>query len=364
MRRFRHLYPDLNKLQQVLAQPETAYARLFPKGKISEAAIDNRRKLKRLHKIESTRASIEKMQRSTDDLEMEFTSLEIGSIEDLILLARPAMIFENGIYQPAPSPMLSDGIDWNGLLEPYRQNIEENAKSVGRIEFKQAHEDLFWGTGFLVADNVIMTNRHVAELFCEKDTPTSEWKFKPECTCKRIDYCEEYKTDPSREFRITNILKIYENPDPDIALLKVAKTSHDRDLPPPLVLADSLPDPVEDVNAQPQEKRKVYALGYPFRDITREFSSDLDAVFQGIYEVKRLQPGLFNDVNANDYVLYHDCSTIAGNSGSCIIDVKLNQVLGIHFSGVLSAEYNEAVAFPLLSNSMKNDFKQFGVEFA
>jgi V8-like Glu-specific endopeptidase len=36
-----------------------------------------------------------------------------------------------------------------------------------------------------------------------------------------------------------------------------------------------------------------------------------------------------NDVNA----LLHDCSTLGGSSGSAVIDINLNSVVGLHFIG-------------------------------
>ena len=36
-----------------------------------------------------------------------------------------------------------------------------------------------------------------------------------------------------------------------------------------------------------------------------------------------------NDVNA----ITHDSSTLGGNSGSCLVDLDTQQVIGLHFSG-------------------------------
>ena len=38
-----------------------------------------------------------------------------------------------------------------------------------------------------------------------------------------------------------------------------------------------------------------------------------------------------------------DSSTLGGNSGSCVIDLEMNQVVGLHFGG-LYREANQAVA--------------------
>jgi hypothetical protein len=59
-------------------------------------------------------------------------------------------------------------------------------------------------TGFLVADDVIMTARHVAEYFC--DQKGKEWSFNTGVK-SRIDYCEEKDSKKPREFKIKKILK-------------------------------------------------------------------------------------------------------------------------------------------------------------
>jgi hypothetical protein len=94
-----------------------------------------------------------------------------------------------------------------------------------------------------------------------------------------------------------------------------------------------------------EEGRNIVAVGYPAQD----WRSDLalqDRIFRGTYNVKRLQPGALrqranirsfaNLVNA----VTHDASTLGGNSGSAIIDVETQQVLGLHFAGeYLKANY-------------------------
>lgn len=362
IRKILRLYPDLTKARELFEKPETAYPRLFPSGQDILNPVVEKKKLMRMRTIEATRIALDKIKRFGEAADL--TPSESNSLLcSIILTTRPAILIENDKYLQANPPLTSDDLDWNNFLEPYRGTIEKAALSVGRVEFKHSDTEKYGGTGFLVAEDAIMTNRHVAEFFCEKDTQTGEYIFKTEITKRRVDYCEENKTQPAREFQIKKILKIYDPPGPDLALLKVAKTSQGQDHPTPLVIADNMPEPVEDANVDPNEHRKIFAVGYPFFDISREDPAQLKDVFGDVYEVKRLQPGMFNLVKAGENVLYHDCSTIGGNSGSCIVDVKLNQVIGLHFRGKLSSEYNEAIALPLLDSSIKTDLKQFGVEF-
>jgi V8-like Glu-specific endopeptidase len=46
--------------------------------------------------------------------------------------------------------------------------------------------------------------------------------------------------------------------------------------------------------------------------------------------------------------LSHDCSTLGGNSGSCIVDLSTNSVVGLHFEGDYLVA-NSAVLLPALA---------------
>lgn len=48
--------------------------------------------------------------------------------------------------------------------------------------------------------------------------------------------------------------------------------------------------------------------------------------------------------------LKHDCSTLGGNAGSCVVDLETNQVTGLHFA----AERLEA-GFAVVLSKLQND---------
>ncbi|MBV9123215.1 MAG: trypsin-like peptidase domain-containing protein, partial [Planctomycetes bacterium] len=88
--------------------------------------------------------------------------------------------------------------------------------------------------------------------------------------------------------------------------------------------------------AQPAKlaKHRVYVLGYPQEDATYR-EEDLRPVlgaFTNLLGVKRLSPGEL--VEMNDGILYHDCSTLGGSSGSPVIDLESQEVLGVHYCGI------------------------------
>jgi hypothetical protein len=73
----------------------------------------------------------------------------------------------------------------------------------------------------------------------------------------------------------------------------------------------------------------------------------MQQIFGDVYGVKRLQPGMSGEVFADQRIIRHDCSTLGGNSGSCVVDLLSGEVLGLHFRGFYM-KYNEAVALGCL----------------
>jgi V8-like Glu-specific endopeptidase len=362
-----HVFPDLKKVQATYSDKEKIRPILFPhRPNMPPAELTDEMQIARNRFISNTLSALQKIERF--GLDAHLTKQEVDFVTcSLILTVRPAILFQNDVYDNPPGPSLISPLDWKTILEPHRNEIQETAKSVGRIEYQQADgKEWSEATGFLVADNVIMTAGHVAEAFCESNDDGDKWTFKTTCANEHIDYCAEYKTTMDREFKIKKVLKMHYDDDLDIALLKVNKrTSHNRVHPTPLVLADTLPDPVESTNGVEEENRRVYAVGYPTFDTMKETRGDLEKVLgkeAETYGFKRLQPGEFR--NTENGLIEHDCSTVSGNSGCCIVDLKLSRVIGLHFHGKDGDNVNHAIALPLLTQSIKDEFKGYGIKFA
>jgi hypothetical protein len=106
----------------------------------------------------------------------------------------------------------------------------------------------------------------------------------------------------------------------------------------------------------PLPGRNVYVLGYPAPDYRNDVAVQR-SIFGDRYFVKRMQPGAGMPPPAGaifrmepcstgaeqEDVMFHDASTLGGNSGSCVVDLESNQVMGLHFAGQYM-QYNEAVA--------------------
>ncbi|WP_242122124.1 trypsin-like serine peptidase [Sphingomonas lacusdianchii] len=285
---------------------------------------------------EERRAVIEAGQRGIARLlnegeEAELTPAEELGAEAIIqLTGRPAILIQQGRFFPPPA-------EWQ-TLEPHRASIEALFKSVGRIEV-EGHPDLEWvGTGFLVGDDVIMTNRHVATEFT---SPRSDgrWGITPGMKA-RIDFAEELGGGTPAEVRIKALIGIHGRL--DMALFRLDRSGGGA-LPPRL--------PILSPASRPRRlaKRQVYVVGYPAWDGRRNDPEPMQRLFGNIFNVKRLQPGEILGFSAGDKIFTHDCSTLGGNSGSCVVDLETHQVLGLHFGGRFR-EANHAVALWELQN--------------
>jgi S1-C subfamily serine protease len=225
---------------------------------------------------------------------------------------RPALLVENGHFRPPDPP-------WE-KLEQHRAAIESALQSVGRIEVTGHPEEDCVGTGFLVADDVVMTNRHVAKKFL---VGPPDWPFESGMTA-RIDFNEEFLGGEPREFALTEVVGV--SLDVDIALLRV-KTANGgtTPLPPPLRISGAL---------TVSESDDIYAIGYPFYDPRPGVDLEvLHRIFSDLYGIKRVQPGQVRSLEPEKHEFVHDCSTLGGNSGSCVIDLETGEVVGLHRSG-------------------------------
>jgi V8-like Glu-specific endopeptidase len=268
------------------------------------------------------------------------TDKEAISMEAIIVLeGRPPILIENNKFAPPPS-------DWQ-ILENFRKEIEESILSVGRVNLSGNLNFDWVGTAFLVSNDVLMTNKHVAIEFSERHD--GEWTFKPG-QAARVDYGQDGSLLNHNEFKISGIIGMHDNY--DLALLRVSSTNGGK-FPEPLKLAKS----VDESNIA---DKQIYVLGFPAMDGRRNDPAEMDRIFQRIYNIKRLQPGTVMNMSESDEgIMFHDASTLGGNSGSCIIDLETNEVIGLHFGGRY-LERNHAVALwklandPLLQNAGVN----------
>lgn len=321
----------VSRIMKLSVPPDTELPGFAPLGLAGE---ESQREL-----IGAARRAFTKIRK--DGRAAKLDEQETAGLEAIVMVeGRPALLIEDGVFEPPP-PL------WQ-ILEQGRADIEKTLQSVGRIEV-EGHPRMDWlGTGFLVGPDVIMTNRHVAMEFCIRQG-SERWTFDPAIR-SRIDYMEEYRTPKVAEYELTEVLGIVDSPGPDLALLRVASAGPQD--PNPLVLASKPPSDLEG--------HRVYIVGYPAMDPYRNDPEVMRRIFANIYGVKRLQPGEIRSL-ASAPLFQHDCSTLGGNSGSCVVDLETHQVLGLHFRGRY-LESNDAVALWTLTGDRL--LRDAGVNFA
>ena len=255
--------------------------------------------------------------RAMDKIKKGDTNLspdEQFGVEAIVLLfGRPALLVQDDDFAPPPP-------EWKAKLEAKRPAIRAALKSVGRIELA-GHPTYPWvGTGFLVAPDVIMTNRHVAVVFATQSN--GGYSFLPGVSAS-VDYKEEYQRPASNVFSVREVIGIH--PTYDLALLRIEEKGTGQ-RPTPLRFKASAPKALKD--------HDVVTIGYPAYD-SRNDPTEMIRIFESIFNVKRLQPGWLTGISAQPGgdVIGHDCSTLGGNSGSAVMDLESDSVVGLHFGG-------------------------------
>lgn len=250
---------------------------------------------------------------------------EEGPVLESIVKAykRPSFLVQNSVFDPSVSEF------WNGLLTPNISTLSDATLSVGRIELKN-HNALDWaGTGFLITDNIIVTNRHVANHFVITSDGNYNWKVngRGKFVKARIDFKEEYMNPEEQEFELKRILYVEPYPGPDVALFEV-----------------EMEDPISPLtlNTFAAKDDIIVTIGYPWKDtrVSYRVQEIMERIFSNIYDVKRLAPGMI--VSIEDDIIHHDCTTLGGNSGSAILDAESGDVVALHYGG--DVMYNNAVS--------------------
>ncbi len=252
--------------------------------------------------------------------------MPMGMEAIILSVGRPVLFVRKNTFEIPMSDV------WTERLGAAQGFLEKIIPAVGRIEVKN-HDELDWvGTGWLVRDDVVVTNRHVAVTFGLKAAQgfTFRKNLSGRTIKPSIDFREEYNEPEEDELVVKEVLFIHDDPGPDVAFLRLAEKAGRA----PIELADT-----------PEKDSDVAVIGYPARDGRRNPGPDMARIYGDVYDVKRLAPGSLTKIDEN-YV-YHDCTTLGGNSGSAVIDLKTGRALGLHFSGSFK-KTNYAVPAPVV----------------
>ncbi len=92
---------------------------------------------------------------------------DYGQLEAIVLSElRPAYRYQNGSIDIAGNDVEGDP-ELTSLIEINRAAFEEISRGVGRVDLIGHPRHPYVGTGWLIDEDVVVTNRHVAEEFAQ-----------------------------------------------------------------------------------------------------------------------------------------------------------------------------------------------------
>jgi endonuclease G len=248
---------------------------------------------------------------------------------------RPVYLVQRSTFEAPPDDFPESELIRTRLATA-RAAVESIIGSAGRIDLSNHRLD--WvGTGWMVGDGIVVTNRHVAREFATAVDGGFAFRanFGAPPVRASVDWRHEHQQPEESRFRVREILWIEPEDSLDVALLRVDAEGAD---------GEPLPRAIELMTGEEIAAAGVGSwvavIGYPAQD-SRNDAADQQRIFDGVYNVKRLAPGQVTAVVAED-LLHHDATTLGGNSGSVVLDLDSGKALGLHFGGI-QGDRNEAV---------------------
>ena len=213
----------------------------------------------------------------------------------------------------------ADSEIWGERLKKARPLLDRAIPAVGRIDLTGARLD--WvGTGWLVAENIVVTNRHVANEFAARSEGLAFKMGLNEQMSADVDFLQEIDNSKRLVFKLLKPLHIEEPPGPDVAFFEIEIVSGNAKLAEPIDLATRIAN-----------TENVATIGYPAYDSRIPEPDLMERIYGKIYNKKRLAPGGVTQIESTR--LCHNCTTLGGNSGSVVFDLTNGQAVGLHFSG-------------------------------
>lgn len=284
--------------------------------------------------------------RGAHDL-LDFRGIHGVALEALVsLTGRPSIRLRDALpnlFDP-DDPRLEN---WASDFLMNRTSLSKLFRATGRIDIERDGEWVHVGTGTVVGDGLILTNRHVAEAFCEPfPTPGNGRTYRLVERASIAFDCEA--SDPRARFALDQVVSIGASrigafadvTKLDAALLSVATdNAHGGNLPKP-------PAPRE----LPASGR-VVVVGYPAKPgldagidpatgkTSLEAWDRLALLYQNDFGKKYASPGFVKlptggvAGDPHGWVFTHDATTLGGNSGSQVASLESFGICGLHFGG-------------------------------
>lgn len=258
----------------------------------------------------------------------------VGALETIVRTdgSRPSFIVQNGEVNRATSPLGT----WRDTLDASNDLLLDAISCFGRINLPFLKFG-FAGTGFLIHENLILTNRHVLQVI-GRENNDGKWDISEEAT---IDFGHEFRARESVNRRKVKKL-VYCGPDEidleapkvdhkklDLALIEL-EPADNSNKPGTVLAVDVSPDWATDDTV-------IFTIGYPGKPPLGSFTETLlEQLFQSTYGCKRLAPGLVaKSLESNGpWTISHDATTLGGNSGSGILVAGREHIAaGLHYGG-------------------------------
>ncbi len=232
---------------------------------------------------------------------------------------RPVLAIKNNVTQLVFIDQADSEI-WGERLKKAGPLLDDAIRAVGRIDLSGGTLD--WvGTGWLIAENIIVTNRHVALKFVQRRGDGFSFSMGlTDRIAADVDFLQEIDNPNSLVFKLIKPLHVEDAPGPDVALFEIETVSGSARLAKPIELATSI-----------TRTESVATIGYPAYDSRIPEPDLMERIYGKTYNKKRLAPGGVTRVEETRFL--HNCTTLGGNSGSAVFDLETGLALGLHFSG-------------------------------
>lgn len=256
---------------------------------------------------------------------------EYSALEGIVqVTGRPALRYLDGAVQ-APKSKAGANEYWHVFIATARKDIDRASRSVGRVGIERGTTLDIAGTAWRLGTDLLITNRHVARRLIE---PTGErdparWKFNTALTTV-VDFASTDNASKPARFRIVGLRYAAPEPYIDFAVLQLDGGG----ATVPLALpcdpdAAALGRQIETTHGASRfQGEEVYVVGHPYRV---ESSAQIKRVFGTADGNKRCAPGYVTALDPAEPLFEHDCSTLGGNSGSCVLSRAHHRVVGLHF---------------------------------
>lgn len=258
-----------------------------------------------------------------EETSSQLSDAEWASLEAIVqVTGRPALGYRDGqVEMPNDA---GENQHWAVLIATARTNINRVSRSVGRVTRTSGSSNELVGTAWRIGESLVVTNRHVAKLLnFRASDPVTFWKLDT-----RNEARVYFDADTSVGFAVSEIAYCSSDEGIDFAVLQLDCTAN---TPPAPLVIDWVPESVGVEIIEPGEEKpkfkgkEIYVVGHPYRRVATNLVAK---IFGNADGSKRFSPGYVMSVEGSH--LEHDCSTLGGNSGSCILTPGKHAVVGLH----------------------------------